>query len=219
MLDEVKSFGLLDNFVGGHPMAGTAHSGWAAGDARAVRRRAVGAQRRRPCRPRRLGDGHGVGVGLRRRRGAGQIRRARRRRGRHLAPAASARRGAGRHRGRGAAGIRLGGRIVPRRHAGGGDGAGSGARDVRSEFRTAAARARPVDRTAEAGAQVAGRRRDQWPNWSRKVTPRACAISSFRRSQIVTIVIGQDGWRDELAAAGRAGGVIKSALPVLGNRG
>ena len=31
--DQVKSFGLLDNFVGGHPMAGTAHSGWAAGDA------------------------------------------------------------------------------------------------------------------------------------------------------------------------------------------
>ena len=44
-------------------------------------------------------------------------------------------------------------------------------------------------------------------------------FSSFRRSQIVTIVIGQDGWRDELAAAGRAGGVVKSALPVRGSRG
>ena len=33
VLDEVKSFGLLDRFVGGHPMAGTAHSGWAAGNA------------------------------------------------------------------------------------------------------------------------------------------------------------------------------------------
>ena len=32
VLDEVKSSGLLANFVGGHPMAGTAHSGWAAGD-------------------------------------------------------------------------------------------------------------------------------------------------------------------------------------------
>ncbi len=41
--------------------------------------------------------------------------------------------------------------------------------------------------------------------------------SNFRRSQIVTIVVGQEGWRDELAAAGRAGGVIKSALPVRGN--
>lgn len=44
-------------------------------------------------------------------------------------------------------------------------------------------------------------------------------FSGFRRSQIVTIVVGQDGWRDELAAAGRAGGVIKSALPVRGSRG
>src|SRR5512139_3514330 len=34
VLQKVKSFGLQDRFVGGHPMAGTAHSGWAAGDAR-----------------------------------------------------------------------------------------------------------------------------------------------------------------------------------------
>ena len=33
VLDEVRDAGLLDRFVGGHPMAGTAHSGWAAGDA------------------------------------------------------------------------------------------------------------------------------------------------------------------------------------------
>jgi prephenate dehydrogenase len=44
-------------------------------------------------------------------------------------------------------------------------------------------------------------------------------FSGFRRSQIVTIVIGEDGWRDELAAAGRTGGVIKSALPVRDSRG
>jgi prephenate dehydrogenase len=43
-------------------------------------------------------------------------------------------------------------------------------------------------------------------------------FANFSRSQIVAIVVGQDGWRDELAAAGRAGGVIKSALPVRGNR-
>jgi prephenate dehydrogenase len=43
--------------------------------------------------------------------------------------------------------------------------------------------------------------------------------ASFKRSQIVTIVIGASGWREELAAAGRAGGVIKSALPVLGSPG
>lgn len=40
---------------------------------------------------------------------------------------------------------------------------------------------------------------------------------SFQRPQIMTTVIGAIGWRDELAAEGRAGGVIRSALPVLGN--
>jgi prephenate dehydrogenase len=44
-------------------------------------------------------------------------------------------------------------------------------------------------------------------------------FSNFQRSQIITTVIGQNGWRDELAAAGRAGGVIKSALPVRDSRG
>jgi prephenate dehydrogenase len=42
---------------------------------------------------------------------------------------------------------------------------------------------------------------------------------SFSRPEIVTIVIGEDNWREELAAAGRAGGVIRSAPPVLGSRG
>lgn len=34
VLEEVRAAGLLDRYVGGHPMAGTAHSGWSAGDAR-----------------------------------------------------------------------------------------------------------------------------------------------------------------------------------------
>ena len=33
VLDKVRSAGLLDRYVGGHPMAGTAHSGWSAGAA------------------------------------------------------------------------------------------------------------------------------------------------------------------------------------------
>ncbi len=41
----------------------------------------------------------------------------------------------------------------------------------------------------------------------------------FERPAITAITIGAEGWRDELAAAGRAGGVIRSALPVLGSRG
>ena len=42
---------------------------------------------------------------------------------------------------------------------------------------------------------------------------------TFTRPQIVTVVIGSDGCRDELAAAGRAGGVIRAALPTLDSRG
>ncbi|MBU8819990.1 prephenate dehydrogenase [Mycolicibacterium goodii] len=42
---------------------------------------------------------------------------------------------------------------------------------------------------------------------------------SFSRPDIIATVIGDENWRDELAAAGRAGGVVRSALPVLGSRG
>jgi prephenate dehydrogenase len=42
---------------------------------------------------------------------------------------------------------------------------------------------------------------------------------SFSRPQILTTTLGAEGWRDELAAAGRAGGVIRSALPGPGSRG
>jgi prephenate dehydrogenase len=42
---------------------------------------------------------------------------------------------------------------------------------------------------------------------------------SFGRPEIITVTVGAENWRDELAAAGRAGGVIRSALPVLDSRG
>jgi prephenate dehydrogenase len=38
---------------------------------------------------------------------------------------------------------------------------------------------------------------------------------SFPRPEIVTVFVGAENWRQELAAAGRAGGVIRSALPIL----
>ncbi len=38
---------------------------------------------------------------------------------------------------------------------------------------------------------------------------------SFPRHDIVTVFVGEDNWREALAAAGRAGGVIRSALPIL----
>ncbi|MGH3967163.1 MAG: prephenate dehydrogenase dimerization domain-containing protein, partial [Mycobacterium sp.] len=40
---------------------------------------------------------------------------------------------------------------------------------------------------------------------------------SFSRPEIVTVFIGEENWRAALAAAGRAGGVIRSALPSLDN--
>ena len=41
---------------------------------------------------------------------------------------------------------------------------------------------------------------------------------SFPRSDIFMVVIGEENWRAELAAAGRAGGVIRSALPSRDSR-
>ncbi|MCV7422513.1 prephenate dehydrogenase [Mycobacterium yunnanensis] len=41
----------------------------------------------------------------------------------------------------------------------------------------------------------------------------------FDRPQILTTSIGEEGWRESLAAAGRAGAVIRSALRVRGSRG
>lgn len=40
---------------------------------------------------------------------------------------------------------------------------------------------------------------------------------SFSRPEIVGVFVGDAHWRGELAAAGRAGGVIRSALPSLGS--
>jgi prephenate dehydrogenase len=40
---------------------------------------------------------------------------------------------------------------------------------------------------------------------------------SFSRPEIVTVFVGAEKWREELAAAGRAGGVIRSVLPSLDN--
>ncbi|WNG87288.1 prephenate dehydrogenase [Mycobacterium sp. ITM-2016-00317] len=42
---------------------------------------------------------------------------------------------------------------------------------------------------------------------------------NFDRPEIVATVVGGENWRDELAAAGRAGWVIRSALPTRDSRG
>ena len=43
-------------------------------------------------------------------------------------------------------------------------------------------------------------------------------FESFARPEILTVVIGEEHWREELAAAGRAGAVIRSALPSRDSR-
>ena len=66
---------------------------------------------------------------------------------------------------------------------------------------------------------VAGRPTDRSPTSSRTGMPRACGTTASAGLRSSRSSSAADGWRDELAAAGRAGGVIKSALPVLGSRG
>jgi prephenate dehydrogenase len=42
---------------------------------------------------------------------------------------------------------------------------------------------------------------------------------SFSRPDVMTVVVGSENWRAELAAAGRSGAVIRSAPPTRGSRG
>ena len=79
-----------------------------------------------------------------------------------------------------------------------------------------------LDRTIDlldAGARRAGRARARWPIWSRPVTPPASATTASADPRSSPSSSAQENWREELAAAGRAGGVIRSALPTLGSRG
>ena len=73
--------------------------------------------------------------------------------------------------------------------------------DLLGDARDQLAHNRPVSELVEAGHTARNR------------------FDSLSRPQIVSTVIGADGWRDDLAAAARAGGVIRSALPTLGSRG
>jgi prephenate dehydrogenase len=216
--DQMKSFGLLDNFVGGHPMAGTAHSGWAAGDAKLFSGApwvlsvddhvdpnvwATVMQLALDCKaivvPARSDEHDAAAAAIS-----------------HLphllAESLAATAGE-----------------VPLAFA-------LAAGSFRDGTRVAATAPDLVRAMCEANSErllPALDRAIDMLKKSRKslATQRSVAdlveeghaarmrFSGFRRSQIVTIVIGQDGWRDELAAAGRAGGVIKSALPVLDSRG
>ena len=216
VLDEVKSVGLLANFVGGHPMAGTAHSGWAAGDAQLF----VGA-------PWVLSvDDHVdpqiwamvMDLAL----DCGGV----------IVPARS-----DEHDAAAAAISHLPHLLAEALAATAADvplafalGAGS----FRDGTRVAATAPELVRAMCEANADQLVPTLDQAIEKLQKARESLAAdksvaqlveqghaartrFDSFRRTEILSVVVGQDGWRHELAAAGRAGGVIRSALRVLGN--
>ncbi|WNG92628.1 prephenate dehydrogenase [Mycobacterium sp. ITM-2016-00318] len=218
VLDQVKSFGLQDTFVGGHPMAGTAHSGWAAGDAKLF----GGA-------PWVLSVDDHVDPGV-----WAMVMHLALDCGAVVVPARSHEHDAA------AAAISH----LPHLLA---ESLAATAAEVPLAFALAAGSFRDGTRVAatapdlvramcEANAEqllpALDRSIDLLKNARNSLATQGSVadlvkeghaarmrFSGYRRSQIVTIAVGQDGWRDELATAGRAGGVIKSALPVLDSPG
>ncbi|MEE6168942.1 MULTISPECIES: prephenate dehydrogenase [unclassified Mycolicibacterium] len=218
VLQQVQKFGLLDRFVGGHPMAGTAHSGWAAGNAALF----VGApwvvsvdshvDAEVWAQVSRLAlDCHAVVV-----------------------PACSEEHDAA------AAAISH----LPHLFA---ETLALNAGEVPLAFALAAGSFRDGTRVAATAPDLvramceanAGQLLPALEHGIKLLTQARDSLAatgsladlvesghaarmrydSFSRPEIVTTVVGAEDWRDELAAAGRAGGVIRSALPVLGSRG
>jgi prephenate dehydrogenase len=218
VLDEVRTFGLLDRFVGGHPMAGTARSGWAAGNARMF----VGAPWVVSVDDHVDPDVWTMVMNLTLDCGAVVVPA---RSDEHDAAAATISHLP--HLLAEALAITAG--EVPLAFA-------LAAGSFRDGTRVAATAPDLVRAMCEANADqllpalertldLLNNARDalaQKSPLSDLVEPGHAArvrYDSFSRPEIVTIVIGAHNWRQELAAAGRAGGVIRSALPGLDSRG
>ena len=217
VLQEVQSFGLLERFVGGHPMAGTAHSGWLAGNAQLF----VGAPWVISV------DDHVDGEVW------AQVMHLALDCGSVVVPAHSDEHDAAAatishlpHLLAEALAITAG--EVPLAFA-------LAAGSFRDGTRVAATAPDLVRAMCEANADqllpalertlaLLGQARDALATKSPLtdlVEPGHAArirYDSFSRPEIVTVVIGKENWRQELAAAGRAGGVIRSALPTLDSR-
>lgn len=218
VLQEVRAFGLLDRFVGGHPMAGTAQSGWAAGDARLF----VGApwvisvddhvdarvwttvcDLALACGavvvPARSDEHDAAAATISHLPHllaealavtAGEVPLA-------FALAAGSFRDGTRVAGTAPDLVRAmceanSAELLPVLDR---------ALGLLTDARAALAAKRPLSELVEAGHAARTR------------------YDNFSRPEIVTVAVGEDNWRQELAAAGRAGGVIRSALPVRGSRG
>jgi prephenate dehydrogenase len=218
VVQEVQSFGLLQRFVGGHPMAGTAHSGWTAGNPRLF----VGAPWVVSVDDHVDADVWTMVMNLALDCGAVVVPA---RSDEHDAAAATISHLP--HLLAEALAITAG--EVPLAFA-------LAAGSFRDGTRVAATAPDLVRAMCEANADellpalertlaLLGQARDALtaknPLTDLVEAGHAARIryDAFGRPEIVTIVIGAENWREELAAAGRAGGVIRSALPTLGSRG
>lgn len=218
VLDEVRSFGLLERFVGGHPMTGTAHSGWSAGNARLF----VGA-------PWVIGVDDHVDADI-----WTSVMNLALDCDAVVVPARSDEHDAA------AATISHLPHLLAETLA-------ITAGEVPLAFALAAGSFRDGTRVAATAPDLVRAMCEANADQLLPVLERALALlgnardalaaknpltelvegghaariryDSFSRPEIVTVVIGDENWRQELAAAGRAGGVIRSALPSLGSRG
>ena len=218
VLEEVQSFGLSERFVGGHPMAGTAHSGWTAGNARLF----VGAPWVISVDEHVNTDVWTMVMDLALDCGAVIVPA---RSDEHDAAAATISHLP--HLLAEALAITAGEVPLSFALAAGSfrDGtrvAGTAPDLVRAMCEANSDQLLPVlERTLD----LLGRARDalaaKSPLTDLVEAGHAARIryDSFSRPEIVTVAVGAENWREELAAAGRAGGVIRSALPVLDSRG
>ncbi len=212
VLDEVRAAGLLDRYVGGHPMAGTAHSGWTAGDARLF----IGA-------PWVISVDDHVDATV-----WTQVMDLALDCGAVVVPAKSDEHDAAAasishlpHLLAEALAITAGEMPLAFALAAGSfrDGtrvAGTSPDLVRAMCEANADQLLPaLDRSLDLLHQVRESLAEKASVAELVEAGHAARTryDSFSRPQIVTIAIGEENWREELAAAGRAGGVIRSALP------
>jgi prephenate dehydrogenase len=218
VLDEVRAVGLLERFVGGHPMAGTAHSGWAAGSGRLF----VGA-------PWVISVDDHVDAQV-----WAEVMHLALDCGSVVVPARSDEHDAA------AATISHLPHLVAEALA-------VTAGDVPLAFALAAGSFRDGTRVAATAPDLVRAMCEANADQLVPVLDRALDLltrardhlaghqpltdlvdaghaarmryENISRPEIATIVVGAQHWRAELAAAGRAGGVIRSALPVLDSRG
>lgn len=217
VLEQVRAFGLQDRFVGGHPMAGTAHSGWAAGDAALFTGAPWVISVDDDVDPDVWADVmtlaldcHAVVVPARS--------------DEHDAAAASISHLP--HLLAEALAVTAGEVPLAFALAAGSfrDGtrvAGTAPDLVRAMCEANSSQLLPaLDRSIEllTAAREALARRGSVADLVESGHAARMRYDSFSRPEIITTTIGADNWRDELAAAGRAGGVIRSALPTRDSR-